>query len=214
MKAIPSSINRRLRVAVASVRRQAGLPGAVSDRQRKQGRNPACSPYDVGRARRANRTGRPAVDAGRPHPFLVAVCGWGLGFYGPSVYPASLRALHEWSTAQLSSVVTLYYLSSATWIVFVGGAIDRVGPRWVVLVGCVALGTGVVLLPWAEAAWHLFPIFLVMSLGWAAMSGAAINAIVARISCSRRSPWPSCLGPGQRSSSTSDVSSSAWASGT
>ena len=31
--------------------------------------------------------------------FVVAVCGWGFGFYGPGVYLASLRTLYGWPTA-------------------------------------------------------------------------------------------------------------------
>jgi MFS family permease len=111
--------------------------------------------------------------------FLVAVCGWGFGFYGPGVYLASLRSLYGWPTALVSLAVTLYYLCSATWIIFIGDAIERFGPRRVVLVGCCAMGAGVALLAAAQAPWQTFASFVVMSFGWAAMSGAAINAIVA-----------------------------------
>jgi MFS family permease len=111
--------------------------------------------------------------------FLVAVCGWGFGFYGPGVYLASLRTLNGWPTALVSLAVTLYYLCSATWIIFIGDAIERFGPRRVVLVGCCGMGAGVALLAAAQAPWQTFASFVVMSFGWAAMSGAAINAIVA-----------------------------------
>ena len=111
--------------------------------------------------------------------FLVAVCGFGFGFYGPGVYLAALHAKHGWPTALISSAVTLYYLCGATWIIFAGDAIERFGPRRVVLVGAGALGLGIVLLPEVRAPWHVHGAFVVMSLGWAAMSGAAINAIVA-----------------------------------
>jgi len=111
--------------------------------------------------------------------FLIAVCGWGFGFYGPGVYLSALHAQHGWPTALISSAVTLYYLCGATWIIFVGDAIERLGPRRVVLVGACALALGVALLPEARAPWHVHGAFVVMSLGWATMSGAAINAIVA-----------------------------------
>jgi MFS family permease len=111
--------------------------------------------------------------------FLIAVCGWGFGFYGPGVYLSTLQAQHGWPTALIASAVTLYYLCGATWIIFVGDAIDRLGPRRVVLAGACALGLGIALLPEARAPWHVHGAFVVMSLGWATMSGAAINAIVA-----------------------------------
>jgi MFS family permease len=111
--------------------------------------------------------------------FFIAVCGWGFGFYGPGVYLSALQARHGWPTALIASAVTLYYLCGATWIIYVGGAIDRFGPRRVVLAGACALALGVALLPEARAPWHVHGAFMVMSLGWATMSGAAINAIVA-----------------------------------
>lgn len=111
--------------------------------------------------------------------FVIALCSWGFGFYGPGVYLASLHALHGWPTALISSAVTMYYLCSALWIMFVGDAIDRFGARRVVLVGALAMGAGVLALPLARSPWHIYPAFLVMSVGWAAMSGAAVNAIVA-----------------------------------
>ena len=111
--------------------------------------------------------------------FMVALCGWGFGFYGPGIYLASLRAQHGWSATLISSAITVYYLCGATWILFAGDAIHRVGPRAVVLVGVAAMGLGVALIPMVSTPWLLFPLFIVMSLGWAAMSGAAVNAIVA-----------------------------------
>lgn len=110
---------------------------------------------------------------------MVALCGWGFGFYGPGIYLASLHARWGWPTTLISSAVTVYYLCSATWIMFVGDAIERFGARRVVLVGAVAMAAGVLALPLARAPWQIYPGFLVMSVGWAAMSGAAVNAIVA-----------------------------------
>lgn len=111
--------------------------------------------------------------------FFIAVCGWGFGFYGPGVYLSALHAQHGWPTALIASAVTLYYLCGATWIIFVGDAIEHFGPRRVVLVGACALALGIALLPEVRVPWHVHGAFVVMSLGWATMSGAAINAIVA-----------------------------------
>jgi hypothetical protein len=35
--------------------------------------------------------------------FLVALYGFGLGFYGPGIYLVALKALHGWPTLELSS---------------------------------------------------------------------------------------------------------------
>lgn len=111
--------------------------------------------------------------------FVVAVCGWGFGFYGSGVYLAALRALHGWPAALVASAITVYYLASAGLILLVGEAIERWGPRRVVVPGAAAMAAGLVLLTLARAPWHVHGAFLVMALGWATMGGAAINAIVA-----------------------------------
>jgi MFS family permease len=95
------------------------------------------------------------------------------------VYLAVLHTSHGWPTTLISTAVTIYYLCSATWIMLVGDAIDRFGARRVVLVGTLAMGAGVLALTLARAPWQIYPGFLVMSVGWACMSGAAVNAIVA-----------------------------------
>ena len=46
--------------------------------------------------------------------FLVALYGFGLGFYGPGIYLVALKALHGWPTSELSSAITAYYVLGAT----------------------------------------------------------------------------------------------------
>jgi MFS family permease len=111
--------------------------------------------------------------------FLIALFGYGMGFYGPGIYLASLKTLHGWSTSIIASAVTGYYLLSATFIFFFGDAFERFGSRGVVLVGSVALGIGVIGLTIITEPWQVYASFLVMSVGWASMSGAAINTIIA-----------------------------------
>jgi MFS family permease len=111
--------------------------------------------------------------------FLIAMFSWGLGFYGPGIYLVALRTQHGWATALISSAITVYYLTSAVCIIFIADAFERLGSRCVVLCGVTALGAGVAGLTVLTAAWQVYAVFLVMSAGWAAMSGAAINTILA-----------------------------------
>jgi MFS family permease len=112
--------------------------------------------------------------------FLIAMFGFGLGFYGPGIYLVALKARHGWSIDELSSAITAYYVLGAALLFFVVGALfDRWGARAVVTIGTVALACGVVLLTLATGLWQIYAAFGVMSLGWATMSGAAINIIVA-----------------------------------
>jgi MFS family permease len=111
--------------------------------------------------------------------FLIALFSFGIGFYGLGIYIVSLQARHGWSTSLISSAITTYYLLSGTLIIFTGDAFDRFGPRRVVLLGMVAMVAGVAGLTIITAPWQLYATFLLMSVGWASMSGAAINTIIA-----------------------------------
>ena len=112
--------------------------------------------------------------------FLVALYGFGLGFYGPGIYLVTLKALHGWPIAELSSAITTYYVLGATLLFFwVGQLFDRHGARKIILMGTVAMACGVTLLALVTRPWHVYVAFAVMSVGWATMSGAAINIIVA-----------------------------------
>jgi MFS family permease len=110
---------------------------------------------------------------------LVALFGWGLGFYGPGVYLVALQERHGWSSAQVSSAVTAYYLLAALMIFIAGATFERHGIRNVVLAGTCAMALGVASLAWIERPWQIYGPFAVMAIGWAAMSNAAINIIIA-----------------------------------
>jgi MFS family permease len=119
--------------------------------------------------------------------FLVALYGFGLGFYGPGIYLVAVNTLRGWPTSGLSSAITAYYVLGATLLFFwVGPFFERYGPRKVVVVGTIAMACGVVLLAFVTQPWHVYAAFAVMSVGWAAMSGAAINIIIAPWFDSRR----------------------------
>jgi MFS family permease len=112
--------------------------------------------------------------------FLIAVFSWGLGFYGLGIYLVALRARFGWSAADIATAITVYYiLGAALTFVFVGPAFDRYGVRRVVAAGALAMAASVTALPLARELWHVHAIFALMSIGWAAMSGAAVNIIVA-----------------------------------
>jgi MFS family permease len=112
--------------------------------------------------------------------FLVALFGFGLGFYGPGIYLVALRARFGWSAADIAAAISVYYVLGATLLFFfVGQAFERHGVRRVVTAGTLALTAGLAALTFATKLWHVHAAFAVMSIGWATMSGAAINIIVA-----------------------------------
>ncbi len=111
--------------------------------------------------------------------FIVALCGWGLGFYGPGIYLAALTETRGWDIAAIASAITFYYLVGATITIYAGDLFERFGPRAMVTAGAVAMAVGVTGLAAVSAPWMVFAAFLVMGLGWACLGGAAINLIVA-----------------------------------
>jgi MFS family permease len=111
--------------------------------------------------------------------FVMALLSFGLGFYGLSVYVAALQRLHGWSASAVSAPVTVYYVAGALVTMVIGDAYQRFGPRLVVSAGSAAMAAGVAALGIVSQPWQLYPAFLVMSAGWGAMSGAAINIVLA-----------------------------------
>ncbi len=111
--------------------------------------------------------------------FVMAMFSFGLGFYGLTVYVATLQRLHGWSAAAVSAPITVYYVAGALLTATISHLYERFGPRAVVAVGSLAMAAGVAALGVVDRPWQLYPIFLVMSVGWGAMSGAAINIILA-----------------------------------
>src|SRR4029079_10209354 len=78
--------------------------------------------------------------------FFAAVFCWGLGLYGHGVYLTELHRLHGWPNALISGAITLFYLLTAVFVVFVGDAIARFGPRRVMLTGACCFAGAVALL--------------------------------------------------------------------
>ena len=111
--------------------------------------------------------------------FVMALGSFGLGFYGVAVYVAMLQQLHGWSASAVSAPVTVYYVAGALLTAAIASVYERFGSRIVVATGAVAMAAGVATLGVVSRPWQLYPVFVVMSVGWGAMSGAAINIILA-----------------------------------
>jgi len=111
--------------------------------------------------------------------FVMALFSFGLGFYGIAVYVAMLQQLYGWSASAVSAPVTVYYVAGALLTAASAGVYERFGARVVVAGGAVAMAAGVAMLGLVGRPWQLYPVFLVMSVGWGAMSGAAINIVLA-----------------------------------
>src|SRR6185369_1131490 len=76
--------------------------------------------------------------------FLLATFGWGLGFYGQSVYVAELQRLRGWPASLISSGTTFYYLFGAALVAFVAEAIKAFGPRNCLIAGTFAMAAAAI----------------------------------------------------------------------
>jgi len=111
--------------------------------------------------------------------FVVALFGWGVGFYGPPVFLHAVLVRTDWSLSLVSAAVTFHFLFGAGVIAVLPGIHRRFGIPAATLVGSVLLAAGV--LGWAAAVepWQLFVAALFTGGGWAPMGAAGINAIIA-----------------------------------
>ena len=111
--------------------------------------------------------------------FVVAVFGWGVGFYGPPIFMHTVGERTGWPLTLVSLAVTVHFLIGAVVVANLPRLYERFGVATVTSAGAVTLGTGV--LGWAMVAepWQLVVVALLSGSGWVAMGAAAINAIIA-----------------------------------
>src|SRR5689334_4674840 len=107
--------------------------------------------------------------------FLLATFGWGLGFYGQSVYLAELHRLHGWPTSLISSATTFFYLFGAVLVAFVSEAVRSYGPRNCLIGGVFAMAIAGVMIGQVTAPWQLYLANAVLAFGWAGTSLAIIT---------------------------------------
>jgi MFS family permease len=124
--------------------------------------------------------------------FVIALYGWGFGFYGLALYLVALNKDWGWTPAQISSAITFYYIVGAFLVMQVGDLIQKRGARTVVLIGSGLMALGVLGLTLAHELWQLYAAVAVMIPGWAAMGGGAINTIIAQW-FNRRRGWAASL---------------------
>jgi MFS family permease len=107
--------------------------------------------------------------------FLVATFGWGLGFYGQSVYLAELHRLHGWPASLISTATTFFYLFGAVLVAFVSEAMRAFGPRNCLLAGVLAMSAAAALIGQVDAPWQLYAVNALLAFGWAGTSLGVIT---------------------------------------
>lgn len=113
--------------------------------------------------------------------FVLAIFGWGFGFYGPPVFLHAVREARGWSLALVSTAVTVHFLIGATVVANLPKFYRCFGVPAITKAAALSLSTGIAGWAVAQEPWQLFAAALLSGTGWVAMSAAAVNAIV--------SPW-------------------------
>ena len=113
--------------------------------------------------------------------FVLAIFGWGVGFYSPAIFLHAVLARTGWALPLVSSAVTFHFLFGAGVVACLPRIHARLGVAATTAAGAAALAAG--LLGWALAAqpWQLFAAAMLTGGGWVTMGAAGINAII--------SPW-------------------------
>ncbi|ALM85465.1 MFS transporter [Bordetella sp. N] len=123
--------------------------------------------------------------------FVLAVFGWGVGFYGPPVYLQSVVQRGAADVAWASAAVTWHFVLGAFVVANLPRLYRRAGVPRITVLGALVLALGVY--GWGIAATPL-QLLLAATLsgaGWVAMGAAAVNALVAPWYAARR---PAALG--------------------
>jgi MFS family permease len=111
--------------------------------------------------------------------FVVAVFGWGVGFYGPPIFLNAIRATRGWSVALVSAAITVHFLVGAIAVANLPKLYRKFGLAPVTGAGAVSLAFGVAGWAFAAEPWQLFAATLFSGAGWVALGAAGINAMVA-----------------------------------
>src|SRR6478609_6713940 len=98
--------------------------------------------------------------------FVLAIFGWGVGFYGPPVFLHAVVQRTGWSVALVSGAVTLHFLSGTIVVANLPRLYRRVGVPQATLGGAVLLALGVAGWSQAQAPWQLYAASVLSGMGW------------------------------------------------
>lgn len=140
--------------------------------------------------------------------FVMAVFGWGIGFYGPPIFLYAVLQRTGWSLSLGSAAVTVHFLAGTLVIVNLPRLYKRFGLARVSVIGASVLAVGVYGWAVAEQPYQLFMAAVLSGLGWVTLGAAAVNAAIAPWFVSKR---PAALAMAYNGASIGGVVfSSAW----
>lgn len=123
--------------------------------------------------------------------FVLAVFGWGVGFYGPPVFLHAVVQRTGWSVALVSGAVTLHFLAGTVVVANLPRLYRRVGVARTTAGGAALLAVGVAGWAVAQTPAQLYAAAACSGMGWVTLGAAAVNALIAPWFVRRR---PAALG--------------------
>lgn len=123
--------------------------------------------------------------------FVLAVFGWGVGFYGPPVFLHAVVQRTGWSVGLVSGAVTLHFLAGTVVVANLPRLHRRIGVARTTAGGAALLALGVAGWAVAQAPWQLYAAAMLSGMGWVTLGAAAVNALIAPWFVRRR---PAALG--------------------
>lgn len=134
--------------------------------------------------------------------FVLAIFGWGVGFYGPPVFLHAVVQRTGWSVALVSGAVTLHFLAGTVVVANLPRLYRRVGVARTTSGGAALLALGVAGWAVAQAPWQLYGAAVISGMGWVTLGAAAVNALIAPWFVRRR---PAALGMAYNGASVGGV---------
>lgn len=119
--------------------------------------------------------------------FMCLFTTAGLGFYGLAVYLPVLSREQGWSVGSISRAVTVFFVVGGLAGVVVARLLARHDVRVVVTGGAVIGAVALLLLGRVEEEWHVFGVYVLLSLGHTAAGLVPVTTVVTRWFHVRRS---------------------------
>jgi len=110
----------------------------------------------------------------------------GIGFYGLVVFLDALVAEHGWDRAQVAAATSLYWVVTGLVGIPIGRGVDRFGARGFLLAGVLVMALALVGIGRVTAPWQIFPLYVVLGIGFSLAGSIPSGAIITRWFSARR----------------------------
>lgn len=119
--------------------------------------------------------------------FVLAMFGWGVGFYGPPIFLHTVLQQRGWSVALGSAAVTLHFLSGTFVIANLPRLYRYLGIARLTSLGAAGLGIGVYGWASAHTPTELLMASIVTGISWVTLGAAAVNTLISQWFVRKRS---------------------------